>query len=271
MLRFMVYTLLVLLVSFFVLFFQIPDRRMHIWFLDVGQGDSILIKTPHNHQILIDGGPKNGVLKELSSVMPFYDKHIDVLVLSHPDGDHLDGLVEVLRRYEVDYVLMTGVYKHSAAYSEFLELIRAKQAEVVFGYAALDMEAGELYFDVIFPFEVLVGKEVSNVNDTSVSMMAHYKGIRILLTGDLELDAEERLVNSGVDLKADIYKAGHHGSNTSSSIEFMRRVMPEIVVIQVGLDNKFGHPREEVLKTFDKIGVKKIYRNDLEGRIEFVF
>ena len=102
-------------------YLQVPNHSFHLYFLDVGQGDSIFIKTPENHQILIDGGPQNKVIEELGEVMPFFDKSLDLVVLTHPHADHIDGLVEVLKRYRVDNVLVTGVNYENPTYKEFLK------------------------------------------------------------------------------------------------------------------------------------------------------
>ena len=126
-------------------------------------------------------------------------------------------------------------------------------------------------FDVIYPEKQILGKTFGNLNNSSIAIKIFYKGKTILLTGDLEAEAEEELIKSGIDLKADIFKAGHHGSKTSSTKAFLSRVKPEIVVIQSGQGNKFGHPNKETLENLEEIGVEKIYRNDLEGRVEFVF
>lgn len=253
------------------LLFQLPDKLFHIYFLDIGQGDSILIKTPENHQILIDGGPGNKVIEELGQVLPYFDKSLDLVVLTHPDLDHLSGLVEVLKRYEVENVLLTGVDEQKADYQEFLLEILQQNIQVFVAESASDFSFGEVVFDIIYPFQQMIGEKVKNANNSSVSIKVIYKDKVILLTGDLELEGEEELTRSGLNLKADIYKAGHHGSKTSSSLKFLQKIKPEIVVIQSGLGNNYGHPHKEVLENLEKIGVKQIHRNDLEGRIEFVF
>lgn len=257
-------------IAWIFLFWQLPDNRFHIYFLDVGQGDAIFIKTAENHQILVDGGPGNKVLEELGEVMPYFDKSLDFMVLSHPDYDHLSGLVEVLKRYEVKNILMTGVDAEKATYTEFLEEIVDQGVNVYPAEAGIDFWFGGMYMDVLFPFEQLIGQKVQNHNDYSVVMKLIHEDFSVLLTGDLE-EAEEQLVQRVEDLRAKIFKAGHHGSKSSSSLGLLKRVKPEIVVIQVGKDNSYGHPHEDVLKNFEVVEVKKVYRNDQDGRVEFVF
>lgn len=250
---------------------EIPDTKMHVYFLDVGQGDGILIKTPENHQILVDGGPDNTVIAELSEVLPFFDKELDMLVLSHPHDDHVAGLIDVLKRYEVKTVLMSGAVFGSAVYEEFLNAVDAEGTQVFVANAENDFKFGEVFLDVIYPFESFAGQSFDNVNNSSVALKMAYGGKFLLLTGDLEKEGEENLVTSGEDLKADIYKAGHHGSKTSSGAVFMEKVRPEIAVISLGKDNSYGHPNKEALKNIKGSGVKEIYRTDLNGRVEIIF
>ncbi len=258
-------------VAFGMLFLQIPDQKFHIYFLDIGQGDSILIKTPQNHQILIDGGPGNTVIEELGEVLPFFDKSIDLIVLTHPHADHVDGLIEVIKRFNVDNVLITGVFYDSPDYKEFLNEIKEKNINVLFVESVTDFRFGNTVLDIIYPKNRIVGKKFPNANNSSIAMRVLYKNIKILLTGDIEAEAEQKLIQTGLDLKADIFKAGHHGSKTSSSIDLLRKIRPTIAIIQSGAENSFGHPHKETLENFKKIGVKKIFRNDLQGRIEFIF
>ncbi len=255
----------------FFAYLQLPDRRFHIWFLDVGQGDAIFIKTPENHQILVDGGPNNVVMEELAQVLPFFDKTIDLLVLTHPHADHLDGLVSVLKRYELKNVLFTGVDSHGSTYEEFLKEIKIKNIPVFIANSGTDFVFGDVFLDVIYPFDSIAGKSFENVNNSSVALKVSYLDHSILLTGDLEIEAETELVFSDIDLSADIFKAGHHGSKTSSSFALLTKVSPEIVVIQVGEDNTHGHPSPSTLRNLHRMEVSEIHRNDEDGRVEFVF
>ena len=247
------------------------DGRLHVYFLDIGQGDAILMVMPSGEQVLVDGGPGSTVVRKLGEVMPFYDKKIEVMVLSHPDSDHLSGLVAVLKRYEVEKVIFTGIAKRGALYEEFLSELQGVE-EVVLADAGADFRFGEVKFDVLYPVEQVVGREFANVNDSSVAMMVEYEGRRMLLTGDLEEEGEAGLVAAyGEELKADIFKAGHHGSRTSSSMELLELVRPKLVVIQCGKDNSFGHPHAETLRSYFRVGVEEVRRTDLEGRVELVW
>lgn len=249
---------------------QIPDQRFRAYFLDVGQGDGILIKTPENHQILIDGGPENFVLGELIEVMPFFDKSIDLVVLTHPHADHISGLIEVLKRYHVDNVLITGVDYKSPEYTEFLNEISEQNVQVFWAEEETDFIFGEVLVDVIYPENPLNFDKFENINNSSIAMMIKFRDKKILLTGDLELEGETELIRTGTNLKADIFKAGHHGSRTSSSLNLLKLVEPKAVIIQSGKGNSYKHPHEETLKKLQKLGIK-VYRNDEMGRVEFIF
>lgn len=258
-------------VALCVLFAQLPDDKFHIYFLNVGQGDATLVKTPDNHQILIDGGPGNVVVEELGTLMPFFDKSLDLVILTHPHADHVDGLVEVLSRFEVENVLINGVYSGESAYIEFLGEILNQDIPVFVAEAEIDFLFGDVMIDVIYPFESFYGKSFGNLNNSSISVRISYKDKSILITGDLEIEGEAELVESGIFMDSDIYQVGHHGSKTASSLGFLGKVSPAIAVISCGVDNKFDHPHEEALVNLELVGVEEIYRTDLDGRVEFEF
>ncbi len=255
-------------VALWFLFAQLPDSRFHIYFLDVDQGDATFVKTPDGHQILIDGGPKNYVIEELGKVMPFFDKTIDLVVLTHPHADHIDGLVEVLKRFEVRAVLMTGVYDGNSTYLEFLRVIEEQGVRVFFAESEMGFVFGKVAVDVLYPVESFFGKSFDNINNSSLVVQISYEDMEVLITGDLEVEGEREILNLE---DVDILQAGHHGSKTASSLEFLAKISPEIAVISCGEDNKFGHPHMEALENLEMAGVREIYRIDLEGVIEFVY
>lgn len=256
-------------IALYFLFVQLPDDRFHVYFLDVGQGDATLVKTPDNHQILIDGGPENIVIEELGEVMPFFDKTIDLVILTHPHADHIDGLVEVLKRFEVENVLMAGVYCGDSTYLEFLRVIEEQEMRVFFGKE--NFLFGEVFVDVLYPLESFFGKSFDNLNNSSLVVEVSYEDFDILFTGDLELEGEAELVDLGVLEDVDIYQVGHHGSKTASTLPFLAEISPETAVISCGKDNKFDHPHEEALENLKLAGVEEVHRTDLEGMIEFVY
>lgn len=256
---------------FGVLIWQLPDGLFHAYFLDVGQGDAILIKTPDNHQIIIDGGPKNYVLEELQAVLPFFDKTIDLMVLTHPHADHVDGLVEALKRYDVDNVLITGIDYDNPTYEEFFREIKNNGVNVFVAESNFNFKFGKVVLDVLYPSRQMLGKKIDNLNNSSIVMRVVYRDKKLLLTGDMEQEEETLLIKSGADLKADILKVGHHGSRTSTSTKFLSLVKPKIAVIQCGRNNSFGHPHAETISNLEIAKVRKIFRNDRDGRVEISF
>lgn len=250
------------------LYYSLPDANARVWALDVGQGDSFFIETPRHTQVIIDGGPSAKVLLELSSVMPFYDKTIDLMVLTHPQEDHIFGLVEVLKRYRVANVLMTGVGYASATYDEFKRLLKEKQVNVFIAQAGERVYLDEgAALDVLYPLENLSGREFSaqDVNDTSVATLFSFGAKKFLFMGDATMKEEIDLINSGQDMNIDVLKLSHHGSKTSTSQLFLERTTPDIAFASMGYKNRYGHPHKEVL---DRLGAIPFYRTDTQGRIK---
>ena len=243
---------------------------LEVYFLDIGQGDAILIKTPFGQNILIDGGPDNKVINHLSENLAWWDKQIDLMILTHPHSDHVGGLADVVSRYKVEKILYTGVIHSSPDYIAWLEIIRDCGIPLIIIDRPQTIKLGEdCRLDILYPRESILGKEVSNLNNSSIVIKLIYKEAKFLLAGDIELETEQELLNSGIDLSAQVFKANHHGSDTSNSQEFLQAVNPEIAVIQVGKENDFGHPSRRVIKRLERMGVK-VFRNDLDGTVKVI-
>jgi len=243
---------------------------LEIDFFDVGQGDAILIKTPMGQNILIDGGPDDKIIDRLSENLAWWDKQIDLMVLTHPHSDHVAGLVDVINRYKVKKILYTGVIHNSPDYLAWLELIRDRGIPLVIIDRPQTVKLGEYcYLDILHPMESMLGKEVLNLNNSSIVVKLIYHETKFLFTGDIESEVEQELLERKVDLTADVFKAAHHGSDTSNTLEFLTAVNPKIAIIQVGAENDFGHPSLRVVKRLERMGVK-IFRNDLEGTIQVI-
>jgi competence protein ComEC len=233
----------------------ISDGLM-VKFLDIGQGDSVLIQTPQGRTVLIDGGPGTTVLERLGEESSFWQKSFDLLVLTHPDLDHLEGLLEVIKRYEVRQVLMTGVNHSSALYRAFLDELVDQDISVSIADPSLDWVIDQdVYLDILGPSSPHLFEEADNLNDTSVVIKLIYGDTTMLLPGDAEEDQEMELLRSGFDLSADILKSGHHGSTTSSHPDFLQAVQAGEVIIQAGRENPFGHPHVETLLRYDERGM----------------
>jgi competence protein ComEC len=193
------------------------------------------------------------------------------MVLTHPHDDHIQGLIEVLKRYEVKAVLLTGVSFSNPNYDEFLRIINEKKIPIFIADKDSDFSFGDVHFDVLYPINSLSGKTVKNINNSSIAMRVMYAGREIYLGGDDEIEVEQEILKSGQVINSDIYKASHHGSRTASSPEFLAKIKPEIAVIQCGVDNKFSHPHPETIRNLNRAEVQEIYRTDLDGRVEISF
>ena len=252
---------------------------LEVIFFDVGQGDAIFIQTPHQglgggHQILIDGGPDSAVLEKLGREMPFWDRTIDLIVLTHPEHDHIAGLLEVLKRYEVKNILWTGVVRDTAEFREWEKLTAEEEAEIIIAKSLLRIDLNNSsfsnsYIDVLYPFEDLSGQEIKRANNTSVVAKLVCGEKSFLLTGDIEKSVEKELLESGADIDSDVLKVAHHGSKTSSAEEFVEKVSPEIAVISAGKNNSYGHPHAETLATLSKYGIN-VLRTDELGDVKIL-
>lgn len=253
-----------------VIWMGLPDGQMRMWFLDVGQGDAILVQGPANEWILTDGGPGSAVIQELSRIIPFFDREIELVILTHPHADHLDGLLHVFERYHVRNLLLTGVGYDYIGYERLLEIANDRNIRLLYPEAGVDFRVGKVGIDLIYPSENFVGRSFSNVNNSSIVYRLIYGDLVALFSGDLEDSVENELVgHADLNLDADLMKAGHHGSKTSNSREFVERISPEFSVISCGVDNKFKHPFAGTLETFRSIGAR-LSRTDLNGTIGFV-
>lgn len=241
---------------------SIPSGALEVHFLDVGQGDAIFIETPHGRQVLIDGGSNDVVLAKLSEQMPFYDRSIDMVVATHMDADHIGGLLAVLKRFEVQGVLVSDTISNTDLSDAFFALIaRKKIPVVVVGQGdSFTLDDG-IKLTVLSPWSELLNN--ANDNDTSVVMKLTYKNDSFLFTGDIEKRAEYKLAASDINISADVLKVAHHGSNTSSVQYFLNKVEPKLAVIQVG-ENRYGHPHKAVL---ERLGNVQLLRNDENGGI----
>jgi competence protein ComEC len=247
------------------------NTNLHEYFLNVGQGDACYIQLPNRTDILIDGGPDSKVVSELGSVMPFWDKKIDYLIITHPHADHISGLIDVIKRYDIGQILGTNAVNSSGEYLELIKLIKSKNIPFRL------VEQGDIFqlsdsirLDILWPNQSFFSDNVSNLNNTSVVAKLTYNNFSTLFTGDAEEDIQNLLVSSISDqLKADVLKVPHHGSSNAASEQFIKKVSPNIAVISVGLKNMFGHPAKITLDKYLFIG-STIYRTDRNGRVEVI-
>lgn len=246
------------------------DGLLKIYFLNVGQGDSMLIEGPNGNQVLIDGGPGNSVLSELAEVIPFYDKEIDAVIVSHYHADHITGLIEVLDRYNVHTVIESdGVYD-SPVFQSWRKRVEEEEAKRVDALKGVQIDLGNgALLQILAPIEPWEGREIKDAHEASVVARLVYKDFEVMFPGDTEERLEKKLIDQGINLESDVLKVGHQGSNTSSSPEFLSTVRPKIGVIEVGKDNKYNHPSEKILSRLEQFGIK-YYRTDIDGRIAVI-
>ena len=244
-------------------------HELRLTVFDIGQGDSIFIEASNGNQVLIDGGPSNAILGKLGGVMPFWDRSINLIILTHPHADHVAGLIEVLKRYDVGMVLESGVNYSTAEYAEWRRLLKEKQIRVIIARAGQKIHlSSKTELNILTPFDSFIEKSPSNIHDAMVISRLIYASSSVLLMGDAEKYFEYRLLLSGVDLKSDILKVGHHGSKTSTTEDFVRAVSPKYAVISVGRKNRYGHPTQQTLDTLAKFGIQT-FRTDQDHDVEF--
>lgn len=240
-------------------------------FFDVGQGDAIFLEMPNGNQVLIDGGPGDRVLAALGRAMPFWDRSIDILVLTHPHLDHVEGLVEVLKRYRVNMVVTSGAEYSTPEFQEWQKSIREKNISLHIARAGERFNlGGGGTLDIFLPLEDFFGLAPKEIHDAMVAVKFSFGKNSALLMGDAEREFEYKLVFFGFPVDSDILKVGHHGSRTSSAEEFVRAVSPDVSVIEVGKKNRYGHPHEEAIGTLGRFG-GRILRTDELGDIQVFF
>jgi competence protein ComEC len=250
---------------------EIP--KLKVDFLNVGQGDSVFIQTPEGHQILIDGGPDSSLLKKMASLVPIWDKTIDLVILTHPESDHMQGLLDLLQGYKADYILWSGVKKNAPEYDIWMSTLEKQKklgAKILIAKAGQEIKAGNVLIDTLYPLESMEGKDMKDTsNDSCVVSKLIYGKDSFLFTGDISSTAEKQLADDKSDLQSDVLKVAHHGSKYSTSDLFLAAIEPKMAVISVGAKNTYGHPTPEVLQRLGKFGIK-VFRTDTDGDVEFV-
>jgi competence protein ComEC len=238
-----------------------PDGRLHVWFLDVGQGDGILIQTPGGRQVLIDGGASGqALLGELGAVMPFWDRSLDLVVLTHSDADHMLGQVEAAGRFAINVAWATPTGAANPDSAAWRAAVQEAGAQVQLQHAGgwADLGDGVALWVLGPPAAMYMGEDADNQNSLVAKLV--YGDFSVLLTGDAGEAAEAQLVRVGAPLPATVLKVAH-----STGAAFVQAVDPALAVIQVGADNDYGHPSADVL---ERLAGRTVLRTDEDGRIE---
>jgi competence protein ComEC len=264
------YFAIAILLIFFAYFgYQmfIESCPLQVVFLDVGQGDSILIQKG-TRQILIDGGPSGKTeLAALGKYLPYFDREIEVVIATHPDRDHIGGLVDVARNYKIGKVLTTRAEKDTAVFKEWKDIREYDKIETLEAVRGDEVVFGDAKMRIISPDES-VDPLAGDANNKSVVARLDFGSNSFLFTGDIESPAEREILASRENIDADFLKVAHHGSKYSSSAEFLDAVSPTDAIISVSATNSYGHPTQAVLEALQKRHIK-IYRTDESGDIRF--
>ncbi|HEU0020947.1 MAG TPA: DNA internalization-related competence protein ComEC/Rec2 [Dehalococcoidia bacterium] len=269
---------LLLVVSNVLLWGQLlgrPDGNLHVFFLDVGQGDSTLIVTPQGRQVLIDGGPDSeSAAAALAGVLPAWDRSLDLVALTHLDADHSRGLLEIIERFRVGPALVGIEDSSSPLYVQWRAVIDQNQVSVINLTAGQQLALDDgVVLETLHPsLSPLVGSasDRNNRNNNALVFRLVYREVSFLLTADIEAAAERQLVSNPANLDADVLKVAHHGSNTSTTPEFLKAASPTVAVISAGADNRFGHPHADVLARLEQaLGAERVYQTARQGSIEF--
>lgn len=233
-----------------------------VHFIDVGQGDSILIQTPSKN-ILIDAGERTAGPTVVSYLRMQGIKKLDIVMSTHPHSDHIGGLIDVLKTFSVKEVIDPAVIHTTKTYEEYLTLIDQKNIIFTEGRVGLTRDLGDgITMTLLHP----AAPSARSLNNASVVTRVEYNRVSFLFTGDAEVTSEEEMISRSTNLRSTVLKVGHHGSRTSTSPAFLNAISPAVAVIMLGADNKYGHPHPETISKLTSAGVK-VYRTDIHGTI----
>jgi competence protein ComEC len=252
-----------------------PDGHLHLVALDIGQGDAILIVAPSGRTVLIDGGPDPDLtMRRLGEELPFWQRRLDIVVLTHPHEDHVAGLVPALEPFEVGTILEPGREYENPTYPRFVSLARSEPGATFRLARAGEVLSlgGDARLVVLYPSDADASAPLleGDINNGSVVMMLESSGFRALLTGDAEMPVEAALLQRRLLTAVDVLKVGHHGSDSSTSPEMLSVLRPRIAIISCGVDNDYGHPHAITLEHLGEVPGLEIRRTDLEGSVEVV-
>lgn len=241
-------------------------KKLEVSFLDVGQGDAILVTTPSGKQMLVDGGPTNAILEQVAKHTSYFDHTLDVLVATHPDSDHVTGLIPILKKYDVATIITSNVEGSTGIFSDLKEKINEEGAALYVAQKGDVIDFGDgVVVRILYPKNIIS----QDTNDGSVSMLVTYGEHSFLLTGDLSSKYEPQLIGDDMPKNITVYKAGHHGSKSSSGEALLSYGKPEYTVISAGKDNDYRHPHQETLDRLQKYTQEIISTID-RGTITFM-
>ena len=246
------------------------DGKLKIYFIDVGQGDSMLLRTVRGKNILIDGGGSKDPDYDIGEkiLVPYLldrrIKTLDYVIISHFDEDHATGVAQILGKIDVSSIILTRQLEENDIYRHILSIAKEKKIKLIYVKEGDVLKIGGIKISIIHPENKLM---INNpMNNNSIVCKVEYNSFSMLLTGDIEMEAEELILRKNINLKADVLKVAHHGSKTSTTGEFLKAINPKVALIGVGKNNNFGHPSNEVIQRLKENGTR-IYRTDENGEI----
>lgn len=238
-----------------------PQPEMKVHFIDVGQGDSILIETPSNKIILIDGGPPKAGKTVIAYLKSKNIEKIDILIATHPDIDHIGGLPDVMKSIKIDRIIDSGKLHTTRAYLKYINQIRKQKIPV-----NMAKENERIRLDPMINIQILNSYErMKNNNQSSIVLKVSYDEVDFLLMGDVEREQEKALLETK-NMQAEIIKIAHHGSKTSSSFSFLQKVKPKVALITYSKKNEYGHPVSRVIESLNKVNAH-IYSTAVFGNV----
>ncbi len=261
---------LIIFIAMQVFAFVNIEGKLKIYFIDVGQGDSMLVKTIKGKNILIDGGGSKDPDYDIGEkiLVPYLldrrIKTLDYVIISHFDEDHATGVAQILGKIDVSSIILTRQLEENDIYRHILSIAKEKKIKLIYVKEGDVLKIGGIKISIIHPENKLM---INNpMNNNSIVCKVEYNSFSMLLTGDIEMEAEELILRKNINLKADVLKVAHHGSKTSTTGEFLKAINPKVALIGVGKNNNFGHPSNEVIQRLKENGTR-IYRTDENGEI----
>lgn len=235
-----------------------------VHFIDVGQGDATLIEL-HGYTTLIDAGPNSSAERLINYLKGEKIKNIDYVIATHPDEDHIGGMDEVLSKFKVKNFYAPKIIKNTETFESMIKELKKQNLKINVPYKGLELDLGE---NAKLTFLTPLDQSSNSDNNLSLVTKIHYKDNSIIFMGDCETEVEKELLKDSDMLESNIIKLGHHGSKSSSSTVFLKKIAPDYAIISCGKNNKYGHPHKETIDKLDSLGIK-YYRTDIDGNIVF--